>query len=75
MSRDDTEKVNVEKEHPEIVRRLVALIERYVNDGRSTAGVPQKNDVRVNIRNPEAWEGASDNAAPQSFDSDRKKRP
>lgn len=53
MSRDDTEKINVEKEHPEIVRRLTALLEHYVNEGRSTPGAPQKNDVWVNIRKPE----------------------
>jgi hypothetical protein len=53
MSRDDTEKVNVEEKHPEIVRQLTALLERYVNLGRSTPGAPQKNDVMVNIRKPE----------------------
>ena len=54
MSRDDTERINVEEKHPEIVRQLTALLERYVNDGRSTPGAPQKNDVIVNIRKPEA---------------------
>ncbi len=49
MSRDDTEKVNVEEQHPEIVQRLTTLLERYVNEGRSTPGAPQKNDVPVNI--------------------------
>ncbi len=49
MSRDDTEKVNVQEKHPDVVRRLTALLERYVKDGRSTPGTPQKNDVKVDI--------------------------
>jgi arylsulfatase A-like enzyme len=53
MSRDDIERVNVEAKHPEVVRRLTALLERHVNLGRSTPGAPQKNDVMVNIRKPE----------------------
>jgi arylsulfatase A-like enzyme len=49
MSRDDTERVNVEEKHPEVVERLVRLLEKYVAEGRSTPGVPQKNDVRVDV--------------------------
>jgi arylsulfatase A-like enzyme len=49
MSRDDTERVNVEQKHPEVVERLVRLLEEYVAEGRSTPGTPQKNDVRVDI--------------------------
>lgn len=49
MSRDDVEKTNVQDQHPEVVQRLTKLLEKYVADGRSTPGVPQKNDVPVDI--------------------------
>ena len=47
MSRDAAERSNVGKEHPEIVARLVKLLEKYVADGRSTPGAPQPNDAAV----------------------------
>lgn len=49
MSRDDVEKINVADQHPEIVKRLTALLTKYVADGRSTPGSPQKNDAAVDI--------------------------
>lgn len=49
MSNDITEKVNVQDKYPEVVERLTKLMEKYVADGRSTPGVPQKNDVPVVI--------------------------
>ena len=50
MSQDDRETTNVQDQHPEIVERLTALLDRYVADGRSTPGAAQKNDVAVDIR-------------------------
>lgn len=44
MKDDPSETTNVEAEHPEIVSRLRALMAKYVREGRSTPGVPQKND-------------------------------
>lgn len=41
---DPSETTNVEAEHPEIVSRLRALMAKYVREGRSTPGAPQKND-------------------------------
>jgi arylsulfatase A len=41
------EKKNLEAEHPEIVSRLTALLEKYVTDGRSTPGAKQTNDVKI----------------------------
>jgi hypothetical protein len=32
------------------VERLAALLEKIVEDGRSTPGAPQKNDVTVDVR-------------------------
>lgn len=49
LSQDIGEKTNVQAEHPEIVERLSKLLEKYVADGRSTPGAPQKNTVEPNI--------------------------
>lgn len=44
MKNDPSETTNVEAEHPDVVNRLRALMAKYVREGRSTPGVPQKND-------------------------------
>lgn len=49
MRNDTGELKNVWKEHPEIVSRLTSLLEKYVAEGRSTPGVRQENDVKVDI--------------------------
>ncbi len=41
------ERANVWQEHPDVVARLTALLEKYIADGRSTPGTPQRNDVTV----------------------------
>jgi len=41
LSVDISERRNVYKEHPEVVRRLAALLRKYVLEGRSTPGRPQ----------------------------------
>ncbi|WP_297906046.1 arylsulfatase [uncultured Parabacteroides sp.] len=50
MKEDPSETNNVCAEHPEIVKELRALMIKYIKDGRSTPGIPQKND------GPEVWE-------------------
>jgi arylsulfatase A-like enzyme len=49
LSKDIAEQTNVQAEHPDIVERLSKLLEKYVADGRSTPGAPQKNTVDPNI--------------------------
>lgn len=49
MTRDVAEQTNLQAQHPEIVDRLTKLLERYVTDGRSTPGTPQKNDGTINL--------------------------
>jgi len=49
LSADVGEKQNVEAAHPEVVARLTQLLEKYVADGRSTAGAPQKNAVPIRL--------------------------
>jgi arylsulfatase A len=41
---------NVQAQHPDIVEKLTKLLEKYVADGRSTPGAPQKNTVEPDIR-------------------------
>jgi arylsulfatase A-like enzyme len=53
MSADIGERQNLQAEQTEVVERLVKLLEKYVADGRSTPGTPQKNDVEVDI-----WKGS-----------------
>lgn len=49
LSKDIAEQTNVQAAHPDIVERLSKLLEKYVADGRSTPGAPQKNTVDPNI--------------------------
>ena len=50
LASDIGERRNLQDEHPEIVARLTKLLEKYVADGRSTPGAPQKNTVEPQIR-------------------------
>ncbi len=54
LSADLGEQRNVQADHPEIVARLTALLEKYVADGRSTPGAPQQNTGAVEIHRPTA---------------------
>ncbi len=49
MENDAGEQRNLEAEHPEIVKRLTGLLEKYVADGRSTPGAPQANDASIDL--------------------------
>ena len=50
LDRDVAEQHNVQQEHPEVVARLRALLQTYVDQGRSTPGSPQKNSGAVDVR-------------------------
>jgi arylsulfatase A-like enzyme len=49
MTQDVGERRNQYAKHPEVVSRLRNLLEKYVTDGRSTPGRPQKNDGDINL--------------------------
>ena len=49
LSSDIAEKTNVAAEHTEVVDRLTRLLEKFVADGRSTPGAPQKNAVSIEL--------------------------
>lgn len=44
MKTDPSEQKNVEAQYPEKVAELSSLLVKYVEEGRSTPGSPQKND-------------------------------
>jgi arylsulfatase A len=50
MISDSSEKKNVAKEHPEVVKELTALLQQYIDSGRSTPGKAQANDVKIKVR-------------------------
>jgi arylsulfatase A-like enzyme len=50
LTADRAEQKNVAAEHPEIVKRLTELLDKYIADGRSTPGEPQKNAVEIHVR-------------------------
>ncbi len=43
LEADPGERCNLQDRHPEVVKRLTALMTRYVRNGRSTPGAPQPN--------------------------------
>lgn len=47
MEADPSEEKNVADAHPEVVHKLGELMLKYVREGRSTPGVPQKNDGKA----------------------------
>ena len=49
MQDDIGEKLNIEGNNSEVVTNLVKLLEKFVADGRSTAGPRLTNDVPVDI--------------------------
>lgn len=49
MTSDVGEQHNMESKHPEIVKRLLPLLEKYIADGRSTPGSKEKNETDVDI--------------------------
>ncbi len=44
MKDDPSEKINLQAEYPEIVKELAELLKKYIEEGRSTPGMPQKNE-------------------------------
>lgn len=49
LSTDIGETTNVQDKHPDVVKRLTALLRDYVDRGRSTPGAPQQNNGQVTI--------------------------
>jgi arylsulfatase A-like enzyme len=49
LKKDPSEKTNLVSKYPKRVSEFKTLLEKYIVDGRSTPGSPQKND------GPERW--------------------
>ena len=49
MSEDESERINLANENPEIVAKMIKLLEKQVREGRSTIGNAQTNDENVKI--------------------------
>ena len=47
MFNDPSESANIQSDHPDVVEKLTQLMEQYIEDGRSTLGPKQTNDVVV----------------------------
>jgi hypothetical protein len=59
MLNDPGETRNLQKEQPAIVQRLSDLLARYIENGRSTPGARQHNDVPVDV-----WKKAAAKSQP-----------
>ncbi len=59
MSSDVGEKTNVVKAHPDVVKHLLKLLQKYVDEGRSTPGAPQKNTGAPNIWKYAKWDASN----------------
>ncbi len=46
LEKDVVEQNNLQAQHPEMVAELIALLEKQVKNGRSTAGAAQPNDTK-----------------------------
>jgi hypothetical protein len=47
FEQDPGETRNVQAAHPDIVAELIERIDKYITQGRSTAGAPQENDLPI----------------------------
>ncbi len=52
LAADPAETKNLAEARPELVKRLMSLLEKQVADGRTTPGAPQSNDVPVRVTRP-----------------------
>jgi arylsulfatase A len=49
MTQDIAEKQNLYSRHPEVVKELTELLQKYIDDGRSTPGKKQTNEGNTDI--------------------------
>lgn len=49
LSNDKAETKNIADTHPDEVKRLTTMMERFIAEGRSTPGPAQKNDVAIRL--------------------------
>jgi arylsulfatase A-like enzyme len=49
LQNDVSETKDIAEANPDVVERLTTLMRRYIAEGRSTVGAPQKNDVEMSV--------------------------
>ena len=49
MTQDIAEEKNLAADHPEVVKELTLLMEKYIDEGRSTPGAAQENDTETSL--------------------------
>jgi hypothetical protein len=49
MESDQAELKNLSGKYPEVVKSLTELAQKYIDDGRSTPGTKQRNDVEADL--------------------------
>jgi arylsulfatase A-like enzyme len=49
LNSDIGETINLQEQYPDLVKRLTALLQDYIDRGRSTPGTPQKNNGPIRI--------------------------
>ena len=49
LDSDPAELKNLSGEFPEVVQQLTVLAQKYIDDGRSTPGAKQQNDVDTSL--------------------------
>jgi len=49
LQNDLSETKDIAEASPDVVKRLTTLMNRYISEGRSTLGAPQKNDVEMSV--------------------------
>ena len=54
LGADIGEQANVQDKHPDVVERLTKLMQKYIDDGRSTPGKPQHNEGKTSLWGPGA---------------------
>lgn len=54
IASDLSEKTDVASGNPEIVERLTARMQQFIDQGRSTDGAAQKNDVNMSLTAPKS---------------------
>jgi arylsulfatase A-like enzyme len=63
LQTDLSEAKNVAEANPEVVEKLTTLMRRYIGEGRSTIGAPQKNDDDLSVDEPSTGKKKKSKAA------------
>ncbi len=60
LQNDLSETKDIAAANPDVVKRLTALMRRYTDEGRSTLGAPQKNEVNMSVDKASSGRGGKE---------------